>query len=383
MKRNSLIIFLLAWLFMPVGVRSQDTNMSDIYRLADSVRSAIPYYDSENHISLMHVLVNSDRRFLRLTFDLEVGQLVKEADWYLDYVAHHLKWDFSPLANKGFELRVAVNLPKTDEKASKTAAFTFYPSDLQQVFGQDLDVQARVYLAGLAKHINSTLPHLIGDGEIMYSCHYDEDAKVMTTTYQYTPETWPEIKQYITQNIDIVRKDRAMALATDTVNHLAFVAYKGGVTLRHVYRGQGTADSVVMTISPWMWRTVFEQGSGDEADAKHHLLVIAGQVKAQCPIVADANTTLTDCTFDTLSGIFSYTYQLTPQAAKQLSAKDALKSLRHDIEKAFHSNQGRKLAQYIISAHAQIQYTYISSSAEPLKVVFTSDELKKIINPKY
>ena len=73
---------------------------------------------------------------------------------------------------------------------------------------------------------------------------------------------WPEVKQYLEENLGAVRKERARALVADTVTSIAFAAYKGDVTLRYVFRSQPRTDSVEMVIPPWMWESVYNPGAG-------------------------------------------------------------------------------------------------------------------------
>ena len=105
---------------MPVA--AQDEDFSRLYALEKDIKAIIPYYDAENHLSISHVTMDADLRFFRLTFDLEVGQEVQDADWYLNYIAHNDLWDISPVADYGFYLRLAVKLPKGKTKGEGTAA---------------------------------------------------------------------------------------------------------------------------------------------------------------------------------------------------------------------------------------------------------------------
>ena len=98
--------------------------------------------------------------------------------------------------------------------------------------------------------------------------------------------------------MDWVRKDRAAALVMDTANHLAFVSYKGDITLRHVYRDERHTDSVEMTIAPWMWKTVYERGAKLN-DNFSQIQMIADEMNGLCPSRVDDHTVLNSCVFDT------------------------------------------------------------------------------------
>ena len=391
MRKISLFLILFALCAIPVRAQEPDPELqemlADIKAMIDDFEAIIPYHDSANHFSIMQVYSNDETRFLRVTMDLEVGQLTKDADWYLHYMTHNPLWDLRPLIKYEYTLRVAVRLPQKEKDSRGVAAFSFGPVELAEALMPPLDQQARTYIAGLARHIAKTLPHTIGPGETMVACRYNDSARVMTTVYQYGMEGWPEVRKYLAENMDQVRKDRAMDLVYDTVNHLAFVSYKGGVTLRHVYRNETGTDSLVMSIQPWMWKTVFERGAAGIDDPVINLRIIADEVQSTCPAAVDAYTTLLDCQFDTATLVLHYTYstkmkidergkKASPHASKTTVSRQ---SLEEGIRQAYRTGQGRRMAGHIIQAGATVEYEYRQPQGKPVTIRVTPQQLGDII----
>lgn len=377
MKRINylMLVALIGALSLPVA--AQDEDFSRLYALEKDIKAIIPYYDAENHLSISHVTMDADLRFFRLTFDLEVGQEVQDADWYLNYIAHNDLWDISPVADYGFYLRLAVKLPKGKTKGEGTAAFHYSPADLRAVLAPPLPVQARTFIAGLARHMNSQLPHVTGEGETMVGCRYDDSARVMTFTYDYSADHWPEVRQYIVENMDYVRKDRAASLVMDTVNHLAFVSYTGEVALRHVYRNEQHTDSVEMVIVPWMWEMVFGQGAAGSGGKMQKVQVVADEIDRQCPSRVDSTTTLVSCRLDTVARTMTYRYEVSETMMQSLEKdKSVMQSLHRAVERAFLSQEGRRLAGYLKEAGVSVEYLYFSPlSKKPVSIVVPPERL--------
>ena len=101
--------------------------------------------------------------------------------------------------------------------------------DILKALQPPLWQQAREFIGAYARHVASTLPHVTGEGETMVDCRYDEASRVMTTTFEYAGMYWPDVRQYLEENMGAVRKERALALVADTATSLAFAAYKGDV----------------------------------------------------------------------------------------------------------------------------------------------------------
>lgn len=361
-----------------------DSGLADVLRLVGTMQDLLPYYDSANHFTMTFVYVNPDSRFIRVQLEPEVDQMVKEADWYLDYFAHHDRWDITPLVENEYVLRVMLRLPKTHEKSSGQAAFSFTPEDMARALAPPIEVQARTFVAGLARHMNSRLPHAIGDGEVMAGVRYDSVSRTMTTVYEYDAVHWPQTRDYVLRNLDRVRKDRAAALVMDTANHLAFVSYKGGVTLRHVYCDVRHTDSVEMVIEPWMWETVFENSGPNFNNAMARVRTIADEVKRQCPSQVDGLTRMVDCRLDTVARRLTYVYELAEVSLQNLEEnKKAQEALRASVYKVFTTTEGRRLAEYMIEAGVSVEYKYVSAKTKRQhSLVLSTAELRGILGGK-
>lgn len=205
MKRISLLLIVLTLLWL---VRAQEPDLdelADLIELGQTIKGLIPYYDKENHMSLVGVNLNHDGRFLRIEYAMEKGYDVKEADWYLDYLCHNELWDVSPLLYHQYDLRMLIKLPVAEKINGGSAAFNFTPEDIRNSLAPSLEEQARTFVASLARRINSRLPHQVGENEVMAKCMYDGAKNAMTTVYLYPDGYWPEVKQYVQENMDLVR----------------------------------------------------------------------------------------------------------------------------------------------------------------------------------
>lgn len=384
MKKIKLCLMLLMLVWLPLEAQVADEeDFADVEELAETIKAQAPYYDAENHLSLVGVILNKEGRFLRVEYALEKGYQIKESEWFLDYFVHNDKWDVQPLLNHAFDLRILVKHPKMEDSPNQGAsAFNYHPEDIQTAILLPLDEQARRFVASLAHRMNRQLPHATGQGETMVECRYDEKARVMTTVYEYAQGMWPEVRRYVMENMEMVRKDRAADLVMDTANHLAFVSYKGDVTLRHVYRDEHQTDSVEMLIAPWMWKSVFERGAASMTDPMEQLQSIADELNGQCPVRVDEQTTLEGCTLDTAARQLTYTYSLSATAMETFrSGGPGRQALAEAIRHSYVSGEGRRLASHLISAGVAVRYNYSSpQSQEPFDIILTVDELKTIVS---
>ena len=386
MKKICLIVCIMSSMLLlpPVSLRAQDSwreKVAPVLELRDSLLKLIPYYDEEHHLTLQNVTVDVDYKYMKMTIAMEKGWKVEDVDWYLDYLTHHPRWSMAPLGELGFDLRVLVKTDKNERKASGGGAYTYSYEDILQALQPSLQQQACEFIAAYARHVASTLPHATGEGETMVECRYDEGAKVMTTTFEYGDLLWPEVRKYLEDNYGTVRKERALALVADTATSLAFAAYKGDVTLGYVFRVRTQRDSVVMSIPPWMWESVYNPGSGSMSDTLKMVQHIADEVDRQCPTVIDGVMTLVSCRLDTLSRVLAYTYSVAEQTMRSLENNAAMQqSLREAVERSFHSTAGKVLGKYVTAANVQVEYRYTSpSSQQPVVVSLTPQRIAEIL----
>lgn len=168
----------------------------------------------------------------------------------------------------------------------------------------------------------------------------------------------------------------------DTANHLAFSAYKGEVTLRHVYMNEKQTDSVVMVIEPWMWNTVFERGLGNTGNHMDQVQIIANDVDGQCPLQVDAQTKLVSCKLDSEARRLTYTYSLTEAAMSNLrDSEQQRQALEEAILRTYTTTEGSRLATHLVKAGVEAVYLYASPyGGDSIGIVVTVDELKKLLS---
>lgn len=372
-----------ALMFAALSAQAQDTEerLAPVYELRDTLVALIPFHDAGNQLTIQRAMLDVDYKFMRMTIAMDSGAVLQEPDWYLDYLTHHSRWSFVPLGELGFDLHLTVTTPKGKRKGSGGSSYTFTSQDILQALQPPLWQQAREYVGAYARHVASTLPHMTGEGETMAGCRYDEQARVMTTTFDYAAGMWPEVKQYLEENLGAVRKERARALVADTVTSIAFAAYKGDVTLRYVFRSQPRTDSVEMVIPPWMWESVYNPGAGSMSDTLMMIQYIADEVNKQCPTAIDSTTTLASCTFDTAARRMVYTYMVDESTLRNLTKSSAaLQALQQSVEKAFLSTAGKALGKYVVAAGVRVEYHYVASpSGKPVVVSVMPERIKELL----
>lgn len=383
--RKWAVLAALLFAMVPLTAQpSEDETVWPVIELRSKMKNILPYHDTVNHLTVKSVSVDMDYRYMRIVIELDKGQSMKDADWYLHYLALHEMWSLAPLGENAFDLRLLVQHEAGERKGSGGGSYSYTPTDILQAFQPPLWQQAREYIAAYARHVASTLPHAVAEGETMVACRYDADARVMTTTFEYADGYWPAVKQYVSDNMGAVRKDRARALVADTATSLAFVAYKGDVTLRYVFRSHQGGDSIEMLIPSWMWESVFEPGTGSKSDTLKMVQYIANEVNRQCPTIIDSTTTLVGCTLDTAARVLVYSYTVEKNAFQRLKQdKAAMRSLRLSAEQAFLSTAGRVLGKYVTAAGVRVEYHYRQTIfPKPIVVVFSPQQIKEILEKR-
>lgn len=375
---------LLAVLFLPSGpARTQETwreRLAPVLALRDSLIKTTPFHDEENHLTIQALSLNVDGKFLRMNMAMDKGYPIHDADWYLDYLTHSHGWDFAPLGEFGFEVRLLVQTDKQERKGSGGGSYTYSPNDILQSVQPSWQKQARAFIAAYARHVAQTLPYSTGNGETMVGCRYDDKSLSLTTTFEYSDDLWAEVRQYIEDNYGAVRKERALALVEDTATSLAFAAYKGGVTLGYVFRNRSLHDSISMAIPPWMWEPVFNTAGQSAADTLGMVQHIADEVNRQCPSAVGGGMTLTSCRLDTAARVLVYNYTVDEATLRAIQGNEAVQqSLREAVERSFRSNAGRVLGKYAKAAHVQVEYRYASGpSSQPFVVTLTPRRIGEI-----
>lgn len=381
------VCLIVAVLLSSSPVQAQEdwrTQFASVLELRDSILKLVPYHDSVYHLTIQKVTLDVDYKYMRFLVDMDKGQNLEVADWYLDYLVRHSCWDFVPLGEKGFEIRMVVQTPKYERKASGGGSYTFSSDDILKALQPPLWQQAREFIGAYARHVASTLPHVTGEGETMVDCRYDEASRVMTTTFEYAGMYWPDVRQYLEENMGAVRKERALALVADTATSLAFAAYKGDVAIKYVFRSCIGCDSIEMVIPPWMWESVYNPGEGSISDTLKMVQYIADEVNKQCPMVIDGATTMIECTFDTAARLMVYSYLVDKTTMQNLrKTPDAMNSLQQSVERAFLSTSGKALGKYVVAAGVRVEYRYSSTASEkPITVALSPSRIREILEKR-
>lgn len=383
--RKWAVLAALLFAVVPLNAQpSEDETVWPVIELRSKMKNILPYRDTVNHLTVKSVSVDMDYRYMRIVIVLDKGQSMKDADWYLHYLALHEMWSLAPLGENAFDLRLLVQHEAGDRKGSGGGSYNYKPTDILQAFQPPLWQQARDYIGAYARHVASTLPHVTGEGETMVDCRYDEDARVMTTTFEYDVSYWPPVKQYLSDNMGAVRKERAVALVADTATSIAFAAYKGDVTFRYVFRSSGAGDSVEMFIPPWMWESVYNPGSGSMSDTLKMVQYIADEVNKQCPTIIDSATTLVSCKLDTVARLMVYDYLVDKATMDNLkNTPAALQALQQSVERAFLSTAGKAMGKYVVAAGVRVEYRYNTiRSNKPIVVALTPERIKELLGKR-
>lgn len=370
-------------------LRAQKLGAEDItpvYDLVKTFKRLIPYRDTANHLTITHVLMSTDYRYIKLTVFYDADQNPDSITPYhtLHYLVDNDQWSLQPLADHTFDLRLTLSF--RDHPVSKTHSFT--TADLQET----LNPSAKTFLAQVARNIVARLPiTLSDDGETMVRCHYDPKANLFTNVYQYSDSTWPAIKTFITDSTQRVRYISASHVLADT-NGLPEAVIESEATLSYHYLNQSHTDSLVVNIAPWMWEPLAEQFfssvepflADSVGDSSSYILsLIAHNVDKACPQAVDSLTTMLSCRFDPVNRVMTYTYRVDELAMLNMESNAESQSrLLSNIEQVLVSEAGRPLAELLVAVQAAVVYHYSSPhSRSPLTFTVTPARLAELLAP--
>ena len=384
--RSLLLFAALLLLGAAVPLRAQKLGAEDItpvYDLVKTFKRLIPYRDTANHLTITHVFMSTDYRYIKLTVCYDADQNPDSIAPYhtLHYLIDNDQWSLQPLADHTFDLRLTLSF--RDHPVSKTHSFT--TADLQEI----LNPPAKTFLAQVARNITMRLPiTLSDDGETMVRCHYDPKANLFTNVYQYPDTTWPAIKTFITDSTQRVRYISASHVLADT-NGLPEAVIESEATLSYHYLNQSHTDSLVVNIAPWMWDPLAQQffdnidpaGEDSLTDTLAFLGMIADNVNKDCPQAVDSLTTMLSCCFDPVNRVLTYTYRVDELAMLGIE-NDTLSQngLHRSIQQALLSEAGRPLAELLVAAGATLVYHYSSPrSHSPFTITFSPSQLAALL----
>ena len=395
MKRLLQRLTIATALLFAIGspLRAQKLGVEDItpvYDLVKTFKRIIPYHDTASHLTVTHVFMNTDYRYVKLFLRYDPDQSItpQTQKQILDYLVHHDLWSLQPLADHTFDLRVELSIK--DKPVS--ARYDYTTADLQNAISPPLEQLARDYIAQVVQTLQGDLPaHLDDDGQMLVASHYDTAARRVTNTYVFPDTVWPSVRDRIVNHTDEVRRITAQNLLSGAAEGMATSAYLADVTLCYRYGNYSRTDSAEVFIAPWMWETYYNDmdfGSDtadiiETADSSILLLsMIAESVNKDCPAAVDSLTTMLSCAFDSVNRVLTYTYRVNELAMLNIENNaNAQSQLTDAVEQALLSDAGRPLAQLLVSAQATLVYSYTSPrSQSPLTLTFPPARIEEILN---
>ena len=395
MKRLLQRLTIAAALLFAIGspLRAQKLGVEDItpvYDLVKTFKRIIPYHDTASHLTVTHVFMNTDYRYVKLFLRYDPDQSItpQTQKQILDYLVHHDLWSLQPLADHTFDLRVELSIK--DKPVS--ARYDYTTADLQNAISPPLEQLARDYIAQVVQTLQGDLPaHLDDDGQMLVASHYDTAARRVTNTYIFPDTVWPSVRDRIVNHTDEVRRITAQNLLSGAAEGMATSAYLANITLCYRYGNYSRTDSAEVFIAPWMWETYYNDmdfGSDtadiiETADSSILLLsMIAESVNRDCPAAVDSLTTMLSCAFDSVNRVLTYTYRVNELAMLNIENNaNAQSQLTDAVEQALLSDAGRPLAQLLVSAQATLVYSYTSPrSQSPLTLTFPPARIEEILN---
>lgn len=395
MKRLLQRLTIATALLFAIGspLRAQKLGVEDItpvYDLVKTFKRIIPYHDTASHLTVTHVFMNTDYRYVKLFLRYDSDQSItsQTQKQILDYLVHHDLWSLQPLADHTFDLRVELSIK--DKPVS--ARYDYTTADLQNAISPPLEQLARDYIAQVVQTLQGDLPvRLDDDGQILVASHYDTAARRVTNTYVFPDTIWPSVRERIVNHTDEVRRITAQNLLSGAAEGMATSAYLADVTLCYRYGNYSRTDSAEVFIAPWMWETYYNDmdfGSDtadiiETADSSILLLsMIAESVNRDCPAAVDSLTTMLSCAFDSVNRVLTYTYRVNELAMLNIENNaNAQSQLTDAVEQALLSDAGRPLAQLLVSAQATLVYSYTSPrSQSPLTLTFPPARIEEILN---
>ena len=395
MKRLLQRLTIATALLFAIGspLRAQKLGVEDItpvYDLVKTFKRIIPYHDTTSHLTVTHVFMNTDYRYVKLFLRYDPDQSItpQTQKQILDFLVHHDLWSLQPLADHTFDLRVELSIK--DKPVS--ARYDYTTADLQNAISPPLEQLARDYIAQVVQTLQGDLPvQLDDDGQMLVASHYDTAARRVTNTYIFPDTVWPSVRDRIVNHTDEVRRITAQNLLSGAAEGMATSAYLADVTLCYRYGNYSRTDSAEVFIAPWMWETYYNDmdfGSDtadiiETADSSILLLsMIAESVNRDCPAAVDSLTTMLSCAFDSVNRVLTYTYRVNELAMLNIENNaNAQSQLTDAVEQALLSDAGRPLAQLLVSAQATLVYSYTSPrSQSPLTLTFPPARIEEILN---
>ena len=131
-KQLQRLLLALALLLAPAIAQAQMLGAEDItpvYDLVKTFKRLIPYRDTANHLTVTHVFMSTDYRYIKLSIAYDSDQVINDTTQsaMLDYLVHHDQWSLQPLADHTFDLRLNLFI----KGKAHSAQYNYTTADLQ------------------------------------------------------------------------------------------------------------------------------------------------------------------------------------------------------------------------------------------------------------
>lgn len=363
-------------------------DVTPVYDLVKTIKRALPYHDTSYRFTVTRAMINTDYRYVMLTVVMDSTETVDESTKALlfDYFMHHSPWQLKPLEEHTFDLTLYV---LADGKPVYEY-YTYTTLDMREALSPSIEVKARRFLLEVSRAIAKELPQQTDDyGETLVQCYFDTANLVFLSVYEYPDSNWPEVKNYVSNNTDEIRRSSALSLIMDTSVGLDYAVLAAGVTMKYQYRDRSRTDSVEVNIAPWMWEFFYKDALEEmefrdaygRGEAAIMLSKMAEGMNKECPSVVDSFTTMTSCVFDTVSRELRYSYRVDELIMLNLEKNSNIYDfLKEDIVALIRTDEGMELVNLLLAADASLVYYYTSPhSKTPLVISFTPPQLKEML----
>lgn len=397
-----LTLLLMGLFLLPLPSKAQN-GLIPVSAPADSHAAAalfvkkckqiIPYYSAPNHFTIIDAAQYKDRHRVNLTLRVDADQFIEpQKDFYIGFFATpNLPLDIPLLVQSGYDLCMLVQSDKTINNINGYGGLMVSISNQelrkalegpQSAPSQaDMMQMGRDYLIKYARTITPHLPMRMGKGERFVQCYYSDS--LLTMTLEYEDSVWPDIRQFLLNNMDDVRVSRAQTMVEDTNNAIAISALVSGSSVRHIYRNRAHTDSVDFLVTPWMLEYVYNKSLRVDNEAQalpsDYLLALAQEMDRRAPIEVDDDTRMVNCTYDSVTRMMTYVYEISDAAMLQIEKEPGVKEmLRQRIVRYFQSDDAevKALVDNLIVAEATISYVYRSQhSTNPVVFTFVAPEI--------
>lgn len=361
---------------------SDREDTSAVQELTERFNRLIPFADSDAHLTIKHVFLNTEYRYLKLFVDEEKAVSTQDLTpgFYLDYLTHNSHWSLYPLVEQGYSLRLVVFVKgdKSQGISPGDGMYNYNAEVLKDAISPAHEDFAQLSLLDFVQARPNVLSIRMQGGETWVSTTYNSDSMVVTNTYDCPDTLYGFYREWVSDNDFAFLLERITLWMYDT-SYLGAMLYKSTYSMDEVFRNQSHTDSVRLRLSPWMFG---DQYLAWRVDPLISLQMSSRLTKAECPMVVDAFTTLTDCTVDMDSVMFIYHYEVDDTVMQMMKNNpEMVVSFKESLWQGLQTDDGMELLDLLVSASASLRYVYSpKTSSQPLVITFDYDQLQALVD---